>query len=435
LWVVGIVLVLQASTIPIASATQDAGVQVVAILYEPGQTVTYQTTIGELEASSCPGSDAQPALQGPGGSPEPGIQPAAGQEWALATVLTNPACLPGTTIDLADVEQVTVVADGQPDTNASAQLSGGDLASQGDPNSGPVLWDSGSSVTYVRPPRSATDPNALDMLNAGQSLQFDVYEGAAPVAVGISATSTSVAPGASVTFAASVPSGASGESFHWTFDGAAPDASGASASAIFATAGVYEVTVQATGAANGFGSTLIYVGSAPAATGTTTTLTGPATGSGAIPGAGIHKVKRKPTGASRTTATRAPSKSTTTPAAAPAPAAPATSGAPATSSATATATARSAAPAGGRRRVSEPPASGPAATLRRPGTLVVRGRLLGTALASDGAHSGATGAASAPRVNRPRGDWPWAAILSALVVVALLGLGAGRELRSIRFAP
>jgi hypothetical protein len=365
---------------------------------------------------------------------------------------------------VADV--IVLESNGLADPNAAARLTPADLtlpSDFADSSQWPVFWDEGSAVIYERPTRDANDDNATDQVivtpGSGESLQFDVYEGAASVNVTISASATSVAPGSSVTFTASVPGADSGETFVWNFDGAAPAAIGSSVSATFANAGVYEVSVQATGTKNGFGQIEVDVGSTPAGTGTTTTPTGAVNGSGTnagasaitpgasgiTPGVSGTTPSVSSTTPSATTHTRTPNPKHKSTGATQTPASVVTvvrhvkgSGSSTGSGSAGTGSGAPLRAGGGvRPKGSGPPASGPAATAKRNDAVVVRGRLLGS-LASPTAgtdRSQTARSSEAQRVNLPASGWPWAAILGGLVVVALLGLGARRELHAIRFAP
>ncbi len=458
------------------TTSQDAGIPVIALIYAPGQsTVEDQTTIGLLESqcASVP-IPIDPAQNGPGGVPEPETDPDASQEWTLSSVLTTPGCLP-TPIPISAISQVTVLeSNGQPDLNSAAQLSQSDLTPPGDfpDQTVPVFWDAGSQVIYERPSRNATDDNAADMVivGPGQSLQFDVFEGESPVSVAISATATSVTAGKAVTLTAAAPGRPAGESYTWDFDGAAADSDGSQTTVSFPLTGIYDVTVQAAGPEVGLGSIEISVGSVPSGTGTETTATGPAKSSGKTPGAGAGKHaagsakpknKAKPKAKAKTRAKpKTKPRVVMNPSATPTASAGdsngsggsathattrassgATSGNPARS-ATAnrapgndtsrTGTARTKPPAS---RL--PPASGPAVTRRHSPGVRVKGRLLGTVLplSDSSALTKSLPAGAAPAPSRPGGGEPWAAIVAAAAILALLGLGARRELRYIRSAP
>jgi hypothetical protein len=443
-----------------AQADATADIPVIMHVYGPsGALPADDTTIGQLE-SQCPvvtPPGINPAQLESDGSAGPETD-ATANEWTLSTVLSTTGCLP-TPIPISAITEVTVVDDGQADLNPGAALSGDDLSPQGDFPDGtvPVFWDTSDNVIYERPNRGPGDDNASDSVTVspGQSLEFDVFEGVTPVTIPVSATATSIAPGEPVTFTASAPGDPAGESYTWDFDGAAASATGSPTTVTFpkTNSGTYDVTVQASGPVVGYGSIQITVGAAAAGSGTTTTKTGPVKSSGKTPGTGAGQPKEgtaKPKPKPKATVKPKPvTKTSTTTSSGISP----TSGGGssgetgttylATPSPTLTTSTIIApvttTPSDTSVPVPKPKVAAirkPVATHKRPTGVRVRGRLIGLVVPLSGSPAAVAKTltqGSAPALTEPAGSgWDWAALAGALAVLALLALGAGRELRAVR---
>ena len=146
----------------------------------------------------------------------------------------------------------------------------------------PVFWDSGT-VDYVRPSRSATDDNAADAVQSN-GLGLDVYiDGAKPLNLTVTASPANPNVNAPVTLSVALPAGAKNETYDWSFDDGSPDSTLASPTRSLPVAGIYDVTVQASGTVDGYGSLKLQVGSPSPRTATTPVKTGPAKSSGSVP--------------------------------------------------------------------------------------------------------------------------------------------------------
>jgi PKD domain len=469
---------------PIAAASEVSSVPVIAWVYgTSGRTMGGQTTIGALESgtSGCPINTpaASPPQYGPGGSTIPASQSPTNEQWAVLTLLTDPNCFG---IPLASINQVSVLtSSGLPQANPSAILQQSDLTA---PN-GPLIWDAGSTVGYVRPSRGPTDDNFADGLTfgPGDSVVFDVYvDGTAPAKLSVSASPTTAATNAPVTFSVQnqgqpLPSG---ETYTWDFAGGnTTNSSSPTPNASFPQPGVYTVTVQVSGSVNGSGTLQITIGSPrPVTTSTKTTATGPAKSKGKTPGgtpskkpkpgpAVNPKPKPKPKAKPKPkpkAAKKIPAKKqtqqlptmTSTSAASP-PSTPSSGGgtngggngggtagsSPSTGSGTAKAPPHPASPVHVTVIVKHhhhhpTTAPKPPVQLKRHPP-VISGRTLGTVepltgstqkLVQDLTHGG-----SAPPLSQPSGKAPWALVAAILAIGALLGLGAGNELRHVRSDP
>jgi hypothetical protein len=460
-----------------ASASQD--VNVTAQLYEPnGVTSTDTATIGQLEAQSCPTTAVPvPPQYLPNGilSPATGGPSDGTDEWALATVLSDPHCLP-TPIPINTITEVVMVNG----STRQAPLTPADLTLPSDfqdPNTWPIFWDSGT-VIYVRPTRnSATDANAGDQIqvNPQGTLLMDVYVGVTPQQLTVTASPTTAKKNSPVTF--SVQGVPPGETYDWSFDGAAPDSSAASPTVRFPEDGVWDVTLQVTGSIYGYGSLQVTIGSPKPQTGTKTIKTGPAKSKGKTPG-GSPGAKKKvtpvatPKAKPKPTPTPTPKpkpKAKPKPKPKPKPKKPAKKKQHTTTSATAVAppSTPSSGGTGGGSGAGTTPGAGatktpvtpptspvhvkvvtkhhhptispkPPATPKRHGTLV-SGRSLGAIEPLSGSAQklaqDLTPTNSAPPLSEPSGPGPWALIGAIAAILVILGLGAGSERRHVRSVP
>lgn len=245
-----------------ASADQSSGQRVTAIVYSPGQSPTQDSiSVGELAADSkCQRYSGSPGvdLQGPGTPPG---QTFTQLSWSLPTVLE---CL-SVPVHTSDVTSITVrQTDGSPETSAASQLSRADLVTPSDfsdPSAVPVIWSDGSNLLYYRPPRDGGDQNARDLVEQPKPapLAIDVFEGP-PLSVAATASQTTVRTGATVDFGATVtPSSAAGLSYNWVFGDGSPNSTSASPQHSFASAGKYNVTVEASDAAGGGGGDTLQI--------------------------------------------------------------------------------------------------------------------------------------------------------------------------------
>jgi len=282
---------------PGALARADDGSQqiVVATVYSPSGTSTESASLSALQ--QCP------TYSGPSPMQELGLQgfvpvtfPAS--TWALSTVLS---CLPQPVV-LGGQGGVTVLdADGTPETGSGSQLTAADLAPPGqtdfnNPAEGPVVAALGSANRYDRPWRGSAGETDYDFLDEvvesengqPQPITIEVFEGPL-LTVTAHASQTNVPAGGTVTFSATVTGqNGSGLSYNWSFDGAAPNSTSANPQVTFANQGQFTVTVQVADSAGGGGvaSIPITVGTPPA----------PATGGHKQKGAGTNKKSHSPTG-------------------------------------------------------------------------------------------------------------------------------------------
>ncbi len=280
-------------------AQADAGSDqvVVATVYSSSGTSTASATLAGLQ--NCP------AYTGPSTMQELGLQgfvPVTfpSNAWALSTVLS---CLAPKPVTLGGQGGVTVLdINGSPETGPGSELTAADLAPPGQTDfnnsqEGAVVSDLGTAIRYDRPWRGPAQGQAdydfLDQVtdsdnDSPQPVGIEVFEGPL-LTVTVHASQTSVPAGGTVSFSAAVTGqNDSGLSYSWGFDGAAPGSSAAAPQLTFANAGEYNVTVQVTDAAGGGGvaSVSITVGTPPA----------PAAGGHNQTGAGTNRKSQTPTG-------------------------------------------------------------------------------------------------------------------------------------------
>ena len=354
-------------------------------------------------------------------------------------------------------------AGGQPQIGTDAVLTPSDLTMPSDfanAQEWPVFWDAGT-VDYVRPSRSATDDNAADAVQS-DGLELDVYiDGAKPLNLTVTASPANPDVNAPVTLSIDVPAGAKNETYDWSFDDGSPDSTVVSPTRSFPVAGIYDVTVQASGTVDGYGSLKLEVGSPSPQAATTPVKSGPAKSSGGTPRGSAGTRKHGPATAKQHSAKKRPSEqratATTTQTSTDAASQPSTPGG---------GSAGGRGSGGGGSAAGHNPSSGPGAAdspasslgisqiaaaskhdrtpVREPPAKVgrhdrqVSGRVLGTVEPLPGGieklEQTAASAGSAPALAGPAGPGPWALIAAFAVVLLLLGLGAGRELRHVRSA-
>lgn len=459
-------------------AQADAGSDqvVVATVYSSSGTSTASATLAGLQDCA--------AYTGPGTMQELGLQgfvPVTfpSNAWALSTVLS---CLAPKPVTLNGQGGVTVLdANGSPETDPGSQLTTADLAPPGqtdfnDPQEGPVVSDLGTAIRYDRPWRGPSDGQSdydfLDQVtdtdnDSPRPLSIEVFEGPL-LTVTVHASQTSLPAGGTVSFTGTVTGqNDSGLSYSWNFDGAAPGSSAAAPQVTFADAGQYNVTLQVTDAAGGGGvaPVPITVGAPPApATGghnqagagtnrKSHTQTGPKKSSGHHAGGPAGKPKSSQsttagtgrgakTGTGNTTPGTSSTHASTTPSSTPAGASthPATTSAsPLTTSASpATTSASPARPTASTKRAkhatappTRPSAPVPFAGPRVTGVLISDVTPVAAA-ASPLVHKVSAPLATAPPARQAIRTSPLPVLGAALAVVLLLGLGAGRELRTRR---
>ncbi len=456
----GCALMALGSTPALAAADPSSNQMVSATVYSPsGTTQNDSVSLGQLQSGAqCmaySGSDMNEL--GRNGFVDVPLPPSGvgTGTWALSTML---GCL-STPIPVSAVHGIIVInSQGSPELGPGSMLTPADLAPQGstdfnNPQQAPVVEALGSLNQYDRPWRGngqgQTDEDFLDEVQETQSDQptpiaIEVFEGPL-LTVTVSASQTTVPVGGAVTFDATV-TGQNGSvlSYSWNFGGGAQNSTAAAPQVTFGTAGQYDVTVQVTDTAGGGGGAQIPITvgtSPPAATGThpkkgagkskkSSSPTGPQKSHGNHSGGragnsssgnstttgnsnGTNTSNTTPTTPTSTTPT---SSSSSHPATAPAPHRPASS-----SSRTRRATAPQA------RRTRRPPASAP----------LVVGLLVSdvTPLAADVSplvHIVPAAVATAPPARQAIRASLLPALGAGLVVLVLLGLGAGRELRGRR---
>jgi hypothetical protein len=402
------------------------------------------------------------------------ITPSSTRSWTLGTIL---GCLQ-TPIALANVTGVTVIgSDGAPQTGANSQIVPADLATPSDfldTAQNPVIQAVGYSQ-YDRPQRNASDLDFLDEVQEDTPIAIEVFEGP-PLRVSASASQTTVTVGGGVDFSAAV-SGNNGSalSYDWNFGGGAPPSSQASPHIQFNTAGVWTVNLDVTDANGGGGGAQLTVtvtqpgtSSTPTTTGPTTTGPDKSTGTtpGAPPGrkrAGTqgtgpqHKQGKGPqttSNQSQTTTTNTTptiTTPTTTTQTTTTPAAGSTGGGSSGSSGSSSAGSgpTSVTPAGSATHHKSPPAPTHRATptpTSRPTGAVVDGELISDVVPlpadrSPLVHLVSAASGSAPAREAPQRPSVLPIIGAVVAVLALLGLGAQRELggpgwwRRLRWRP
>jgi PKD repeat protein len=446
------------------SAGADASNPLVqATIYTAGGgTQTDSVSQAQLEAnpSQCPTYSGGSTMTEYGRQGQVTVPLSSSTTWTLPTILR---CLQ-MPVDPAAVTGITIMGDdGAPLTAASSQLGPRDLETPSDFQNiaeTPVVQAVGSTDQYDRPWRGGSD---LDYLDDTQTtpIAIEVFEGP-PLTVRASASATSITVGSTINFSAAV-TGNNGSplTYDWSFGGGAANSSQAAPQVQFNTAGVWTVNVEVTDAGGGGGGDQRTVTVNPQGSATTPTSTGPVTtgpdkSKGPKPGGRPTNQKQSGTQnngnthgkgtqttstTSQTTTTQTTTTQTTTTQSTTTPAAggsSGSSGSPGAGSASATSSAGQAttgqkAPPAPTHRATPKPTSPPTGT-------VVQGQLIGDVIPlpvdrSPLVHVVAASSASAPARQAPeRPSWlPIAG--AALAILALLGLGAQRELGRPRWWP
>jgi PKD repeat protein len=248
-----------------ASAAADQQI-VTATVYSSSGTQQESLTLGALEANSnqCPQyTGTLPVQHGQNGqTTTPNFT--GGEVWALSTILS---CLQPA-IPSGAVKGVTIIqADGTSESGAGSQLTAADLAPASsnfaDPGEAPVIGNQGTpsneSIQYDRPWRGGGDNNFNDQVTqtAGSPVALEVFEGPL-LTVTPNASATTVPAGSSVSFSATFePSNVSGVTYSWNFDGGAANSTASAPTVTFTTGGTYKVTVQVTDDEGGGGTASI----------------------------------------------------------------------------------------------------------------------------------------------------------------------------------
>lgn len=234
-----------------AAASADGGGTISVTVHRASGTAGESVTVDGLKSdpTNCPPFPATALdLHAPTGASS---EQSTADGWSLATVL---ACLP-TPIPLARVTAVVIDRDsGTPE----AALAHADLESPSDfsdPSAVPLIYSTGTQLSYYRPWRGGNDDNLRDHQFYTDGMSIEVFEGP-PIRVSVTPTQQTIDATGTVSFTASVldPSDP-GLSYRWTFDGGAPDVSGSpTTTAQFPNAGDFHVTVEVTDAAGGGGN-------------------------------------------------------------------------------------------------------------------------------------------------------------------------------------
>jgi PKD repeat protein len=223
--------------------------------------------------------------------------------WALATIL---GCLQ-TPIPLASVTGITVLdANGAPMNGPGSQLKPADLTTPGsdfqNSDETPVVIDRGANDQYDRPWRGGSDLNFLDSTQS-TPIAIDVFQGPL-LTVNAFPKNDTITVGGKVNFSATVSSN-NGLTYEWNFGGGAPSSDQSSPTVQFNTAGVWTVNLQVTDANGGGGGdqatvTVNQPGTSSTPTSTGPTTTGPDKSAGTIPKAPPstkkHKTGTQPSG-------------------------------------------------------------------------------------------------------------------------------------------
>jgi PKD repeat protein len=235
-----------------ASAAADQQI-VTATVYSSSGAQQASLMLGALEANSnqCPPyTGPVPVQHGQAGlTTTPNFT--GGDVWALSTILSclQPAVPSGA------VKGITIIqADGTPESAAGSQLTAADLAPGStdfaDPSEAPVIGNQGTasneSIQYDRPWRGGADNNFNDQVTqtSGSPVAIEVFEGPL-LTVTPNASATTVPAGSTVSFSATyAPSNVSGVTYNWSFDGGAANSTASAPTVTFNTGGTYKVTVQ-----------------------------------------------------------------------------------------------------------------------------------------------------------------------------------------------
>ena len=288
-----------------ARADPNASQQATATVYAAGSSPsTDSVSVGQLESGGCPAyTGPNIELHQADGSQGPEEQ-VSSEAWTLGALL---GCL-AQPVALGSVTGITIEGPNGPQAADPSQLTPPDLTPGGsdfaNPQEYPLLYSTGSGLTYARPWRGGSDANASDSFTAADptAFTFDVFEGPL-LHVTASATPATTKPGQAIQFAANVTGAPAGAtlSYAWTFDGAAPDSSAAAPNESFAAAGTYRVSVEVTDDQGGGGGATIPVTVSSSSTTTPPTSTtphptGPRVSHGTTPSAAPGRRRATPAG-------------------------------------------------------------------------------------------------------------------------------------------
>jgi hypothetical protein len=319
----------------------------------------------------------------------------------------------------------------------------------------PVMWLDGSRVRYLRPVRDDKDVNANDNITTSDDdaspLELFVQSGR-HVNVNASASSTEVGTNAAVTYSAHVDD-PQGDQFTVTWDfGDGSKAQGQTVTHAFAKAGSYGAvaTAQRNGSGGASGQIIVNVGDPPQngvgpGAGSTANPSSPATGEvgSAAGGTGTGTPNQSPGSGGKTgvpgasdptrTGTGPPARRHTAPnrRSASDPTTPVTS-APVASAGSGSGTGAAAGTAGTTRTRTSGPRHRSAMTPLPSGPFV-KGVLVSATSPISGHDTGTAQRSGRERISRPGGD-EIAVPVTAIAVLALLGLGLWSERRGLRRA-
>jgi hypothetical protein len=434
--VAGLALAFLTASTAIAGA-DDTSPIVIATVYGPGGVQSSDSvSLAALTSGSqpCPEyPEGSMTEYGRGGPVTTQLSPT--DTWSLSSILD---CVQ-TPISATEVTGVTIIdSQGAPELGSGSQLTRSDLASPSDFQNtaeNPVVQDNGSTVEYDRPWRGGTDEDFDDQVQEAPPLSIEVFEGPL-LTVTASASQTTISPGTTVSFTSTVTGpDDTGLSYKWNFDGGAAGSTQADPQVAFAGAGVWDVSLEVSDSAGGGGATTIpiTVKSASGTAGHSHSPTGPSKSRGktrgGVPGKPRTDASQKASssnsgGAPATTST--PAAATSTPAAGSSP----------STSANQKPTARDA------HKRAKPSATHPQQGRSPLGATAsseppVTGRLISDVLplspgASPLVHDVPAAAATAPAIGHTARASIVPIVSTGLVILLLLGLGAGRELRGRR---
>jgi hypothetical protein len=280
------------AALPASAAADQTVVSATIFPGTAGSVSSQQVLLSTLNTCDPYQGPSSIALQ-PGSNQQPISQPA----WTLGTVLT---C--GLQIPSGDVDAVQVVAfSGSYEAPLSnAQIFDSDQYPGTDGALPTIYVDGGEDqTTYVRPPMSTTDQNAVDSVTEqGDPVSVIVFENQPPLVVtptqspitGSQGTTEQVTLGATVTTPDGTAIPSSALTFSWTVDNAQPLSGPAPVATV--ASGVTPVTVQIYDSSTGAGGTATFdITYNPQPSPPTTNTT---------PGAGTHP-KGHPTGTTKLT--------------------------------------------------------------------------------------------------------------------------------------
>ena len=424
-----------------ASLAWTGGVAPAATSSTTVQATIYKSAGGTATATadlaSCPSTYTGPSAMEQSGTNGLTVATVGSQAWSIKDVV---GCLTPP-IPIAAVKQVTIVrSNGSPESSPDSQLAPADLLPGNfpapDDQAVPVIYDSAGTLTYLRPWRGGTDDDQIDTVNGNGSLQIIVFEGPVIPSVTISASQSTVPAGSTVTFAPAVPGNHPNLTYAWGFGGGASDSTAPSPSVTFANPGLYQVTLQVVDTTTGSPGaaapiTINVTGRTPQGPTPSTspsTPTGPAGSSGSVPKQGPGRSSSKTTGRPGAQhSTTAAQKHRATSHRAPRPVT-----GPGAGSASGGGNSGPAGIGGSAGAPSSTPVHGPAGagnahSARVDGRLVSDVRLLAPS-ESPLVHALPSGG-TAPVLRRPSAPSAVPAFATAVGIVFLFALGAGRELR------